>query len=251
LNVGEKILIGCKSAMGLAELVGSREDKNMEKKSIKQIYDEYDISPALQTHMYRVAAVGSIICRNFQETMETAEIISACLLHDMGNIIKFNFDVLPELVEPQGKDYWLGIQKNFKDRYGEDEHEATYAIAKEIGVTDRVCDIVRSIGFRKACERYKNDDLAEKICTYADERTGPFGVLSLKGRIREGHKRFLASGRKPTGDERTFQTLVSCLEGIEKQIFSHLAIKPADINDGSVNLEIENLKEFGIIIKSA
>ena len=56
-------------------------------RKISEIYAEYKIMPNLQMHMYRVAAVASLIYDNFNEPLNKEEIITACLLHDMGNII--------------------------------------------------------------------------------------------------------------------------------------------------------------------
>ncbi len=194
--------------------------------------------------MIRVAGVASIICRNFKGPIETDEIISACLLHDMGNIIKFNLDALPELLEPEGKGYWSLIQKDFIARYGNDEHKATLAIAKEAEISDRVYNLIKSFGFGKACERAEDDDFPKKICNYSDQRVGPFGVLSLKERIREGSNRFIASGRKPPEDERSFEESVSCLGNLEKQVFDRCSLKPEDITDSLVETETKNIQAF-------
>lgn len=216
--------------------------------NIEQIYDEYTIIPILRMHMYRVAGVASFICKNFQDASDLKEVISACLLHDMGNILKFNFNVLAEAFEPQGKEHWASVQKNFRNTYGEDEHEATYAIARELNVSDRVHELIQSIGFGRVCGVYENGDFAKKTCTYADQRVGPFGVLPLRDRISEGHKRH-TYGKKVMNDEKIFQEHVSCFEGIEKQIFEHLRIQPSDIDDTVVNPEVERLKGFTLKTK--
>ena len=79
-------------------------------KKILDIYDEYKIIPALQKHMLRVAAVASLICNNFNEPLPKNDIITACLLHDMPNILKFKWDSLLEFLEPKGFHYWQNIQ---------------------------------------------------------------------------------------------------------------------------------------------
>jgi len=60
--------------------------------------------PSLQLHMFRVAGVASVICENFKqpELINQDDIVSACLLHDMGNIIKFNLSLFPQFLEPEG-----------------------------------------------------------------------------------------------------------------------------------------------------
>ena len=216
----------------------------MEKKFIRQIYRDYKIPPSLQTHMFRVAGVAVIICRNFPNLSETKEIISACLLHDMGNIVKFDLGVVSNLLQPEGFDYWLDVQKEFKEKYGDDENEATITIMKEIGASERMVDLVSSIGFKKTCERLQEDGFAKKICIYADGRVGPLGVLSLWDRIQEGRERYLVSGRKLADNDGDFQRFLSCYMKIEKQIFQSLAINPEEINDDTVNFEMKKLEEF-------
>ncbi|USN54769.1 MAG: HD domain-containing protein [Candidatus Peribacteria bacterium] len=64
--------------------------------SIQDIYTQYQIPPSLQEHMLRVAAVAEQICLHSSQEIDHATIVTAALLHDMGNIIKFNLDKLPE-----------------------------------------------------------------------------------------------------------------------------------------------------------
>jgi 5'-deoxynucleotidase YfbR-like HD superfamily hydrolase len=54
----------------------------------------------LQLHQLRVAAVGQIICESIPDFDETEEVVTTCLLHDMGNIIKFDLNYFPEFLEP-------------------------------------------------------------------------------------------------------------------------------------------------------
>ena len=72
---------------------------------ISEIYQKYQIPPHLQLHMYRVSAVAWTICDNFDEELDKIKIVAADLLHDMGNIIKFDLKLFPEFLEPEGYDY--------------------------------------------------------------------------------------------------------------------------------------------------
>ena len=70
--------------------------------------------------MLRVAAVASIICDDFGKPLDKKLVISTCLLHDIGNVIKFDFNskVFPDSwFAPQGKRYWMEIQKEFIEKY--------------------------------------------------------------------------------------------------------------------------------------
>jgi len=57
---------------------------------ILKIYEKYKILPALQQHMFRVASVAKMIAEHMVIDVDIDCITKAALLHDMGNILKFN-----------------------------------------------------------------------------------------------------------------------------------------------------------------
>lgn len=204
----------------------------MNMKTIADIYAEYKIMPTLQLHQLRVAAVAKIICNALGDSVDEEAVITTCLLHDMGNIIKFNLSRFPEFLEPEGLEYWQGVKDDFVQRYGNEEHIATYAIAQEIGISEKAYSYLREIGFSQLDRALKNPALEQKICSYADMRVGPHGVISTRERIADGLKRYagtshtIASGRAPF--------LAECLQKIEETIFEGIARKPTDITDKEV-----------------
>lgn len=56
----------------------------------------------------------------------------ASLLHDLGNVVRFDFDKHPEFLgkEQVNVDHWKDIQKKVIGSYGSDDHEATERILK-------------------------------------------------------------------------------------------------------------------------
>ncbi|MFW5703170.1 MAG: HD domain-containing protein, partial [Candidatus Dojkabacteria bacterium] len=118
--------------------------------TIQQAYVKFQIMPSLQLHQLRVGAVAKLILEHSPGKLERGEIITACLLHDMGNIIKFDLDLLPQFLLPEGKAYWQGVKTDFIKKYGSDEHEATVKIAKELDVSDKTLVLMSNIGFSKA-----------------------------------------------------------------------------------------------------
>ena len=81
--------------------------------NISEIYEKYQIMPQLQNHMYRVAGVASVICNNFSKPVDKNSVVSACLLHDMGNIIKSDLNLFPEYLNEKGLSYWKNLKKEF------------------------------------------------------------------------------------------------------------------------------------------
>ena len=203
---------------------------------INEIYHKYKILPTLQTHQFRVAAVGKLIAENSTQQVEIQNIVTTCLLHDIGNIIKFTFDFNPESFQPEGIEYWKGVQAEFIAKYGNDEHNATLKIATEIGVSERILDLLQNVGFSNGKEIYESGDLNKMICAYSDHRVSPTGVLSLNDRIAEVTARYKKSRPEfdtPENDAIT-QTWLYYFQLMENKIFKNSKLKPEDINDSSI-----------------
>lgn len=211
---------------------------------ITEIYKKYKITRSLQEHQLRVAAVARQICDNLSVHVDTESVVKACLIHDMGNIIKFNFKN-PEWLRPEGAEYWKKVQKEFKQKYGEDEHRASLSIAKELRMSDRIIGYIKTIDFNKTVETARRSELEPKICDNADLRVGPFGVVTLHERLMEGKQRYKSRPDKWIPPEKWEELSDACYT-IEKQVFARSTIKPSDITDESIAPIIEELKAYEI-----
>jgi len=201
--------------------------------------------PVLQLHQLRVAAVAKQICESLEINVDSTTVITACLLHDMGNIIKFDTSIFPEYYQPEGVEYWKEIQSKFIDKYGKDEHYASLVIAKEIGVNAAVLDCIESIDFGKALINVARKELEPKICDNADMRVGPHGVLSVDQRLAEGAKRYKNRLDKWVLPEEQ-EKLQHAVRDIEAQVYKHSRIKPTGITDETVAPIIEELRSYEI-----
>lgn len=213
--------------------------------NIQEIYEKYKIMPQLQLHQLRVAAVASIIADNFEAELDNNSITTACLLHDMGNIIKFDLQKFPRFLEPKGLEYWQKVKIYFEEKYGPDEHKATFEIVKKLQVSRNVREIIAAYGFSKAVQTHKTTDYNIKIAAYSDHRVNPLGICSLNERIKDGEKRY-ENNPKYKGK---FQTLAPVWKKIEKQIFAKCKIAPIDINEKSVRPLIDKLRKYKIQTK--
>jgi len=213
-------------------------------KKITDIYKEYKIMQNLQMHQYRVAAVAFQICDSLEINVDKDSVIKSCLLHDMGNIIKFNLSYFPEFNKPEGIEYWQDIQNQYLDKYGKDEHYATLRIADELGVNDYIIELLNSVDplFIEANKNSSNID--KKICIYADNRVDPNSIVSLDERSLEAKKRY--ENHPHSFDEENRIFFNKNIKEIEKQIFEHSKIKPEDINNESIVPYLEKLKFFEI-----
>lgn len=214
------------------------------RRTISEIYKEYKIFPNLQLHMLRVAAVASVICDSNQEEINKENIVTACLLHDMGNIVKTRFDIMLEFFEPEGVEYWKTVKEDFAKKYSSDDAVMTLLIAKEIGVSSEVLSLIESIGFAK-CVKNEQQAFDNKIANYSDLRAGPYGVVSMKDRIAEAHKRYLGTNFD-IGSVQDFELLSRSAQNIEQQIFEKSSIKPEDITEEKIKSVMMKLKDFVI-----
>jgi hypothetical protein len=158
--------------------------------TISEVYQTYNIMPTLADHQYRVAAVAKILCERSPEHLPINEIISGCLLHDMGNLIKFNLDNIPEGLVIPDIEHWKKVQASMKETYGDDEHKATHTIAEELGVSPLTLDIVKYVGTRNAKEMLEQKNIPVLLATYSDFRVTPTEVTTLKERIDDLLKRY-------------------------------------------------------------
>lgn len=96
-----------------------------------QLYAEYHIPRQLQQHMLRVVAVADTLIQEWRgEPIDTAAVITAAYLHDMGNIVKFRPPFLGEMAADEA--VWLEVQQQFHAEYGFDAHKATLAVVSEL-----------------------------------------------------------------------------------------------------------------------
>ena len=212
---------------------------------ITKIYEEYKIPPPLQMHQLRVAGVASILCDSATVEVDKNSVIKACLLHDMGNIIKFNFERQPKGAELDNLEHWREVKQEYIEKYGANEHDATYNIAKELGVSERIIELIDCGGFSRVCRTAENADYNIKITGYSDGRVSPQGVVSLKERLYDGQKRY-EHVYKAVGDSERKERQNKCFHELEKQVFENQVIEPEDITDEVINERIRDLKEVKI-----
>ena len=212
---------------------------------VTDVYKRYQITSSLQQHQLRVAAVAKMLCESLSQPVDTETVTKACLIHDMGNIIKFDLNHQPELLEPEGTTYWAKVQKEFIDKYGDDEHEATLQIARELGASQKVLDCIDAIGFSKINGNHFGGTVEQKICNYADMRVAPYGVVDIHERLADGRKRYSYRKDYSLPDNERSEVEVH-LEKLEEDLFKMSHLKPSQITEDSIQPIIEELKEYEI-----
>jgi len=205
--------------------------------SIDKIYEKYRLPTNLQEHMLRATSVAQLICDHWiGPAINKENIILSVLLHDIGNIVKMDLknkvgiDLLGK--EKKRLDYWKKVKQEVIKKYGTDEHVVSEAIVKETGASKRILEIMENHVFKSNNAIIKSNDWDTKIVAYADQRTGPRGILSLQDRfqdIREryGKRLFILAGPNP-------ELLFDCGVEIEKQVITKTTLKKEEINDDTI-----------------
>jgi len=233
---------------------------------ILEIYKKYQIMPQLVEHQLTVAAVAGMILNNITTSavakamadrhppltlrgggINRDDIVAACLLHDMGNIVKFDLnrtaDLYPELfVKREDRVYWENVKQEAIKKYGTGSHNVAMKIVAELGVSQRIRELVDCVGFDQGVENAASNDFAKKICAYSDMRVKPAGVCSLEQRMADLRVRYK---NHPEGAQNR-EIFEAALRKIEKQIFERCDITPLDITGEAVAGRIEKLKSFEI-----
>ena len=157
-----------------------------------RIYDEYEIPENLRQHIRWVARVGRRVAECLRGKGRDADpdfVERLCMIHDMGNIIKFDLNSKMNRELGLNTDYWKAVKEKFIRKYGNDEHMATIKIAKELGFDEEA----------KALEKLKNIDWNEllegndwniKAFVYADLRVAPYGITTMEERLRDFVERY-------------------------------------------------------------
>lgn len=212
--------------------------------SISEAYQQHRIMPSLQLHQLRVAAVAwQLVAAFTDQSFSKDNTILACLVHDMGNICKFDLAAFPSFVEPEGLTYWQTVQQEFKDQYGSDEHQATLRIVAELGIDKRVAPILSQTGFLNIMTLVQTGSWEAKVVQYSDLRVTPQGVVTLEQRLLDLQNRYQAK-YPGLAQEQKRQQFAAAARNLETELIQKTGLDLSKITDQSGAVIIETLKKF-------
>jgi 5'-deoxynucleotidase YfbR-like HD superfamily hydrolase len=210
------------------------------------IYDRFRVPQSLRLHMLRTAAIGGLVCAHWKgPRIRREDVVATMLIHDLGNIVKMDIgtekgkEILGE--EVARLEYWKSVREETIAAYGNDDHLATERMARELGASGRILSILQqktSANNRRIAE---SDDWELKICAYADQRTGPFGILSLDERFEDLKRRYAVRGH-PLAQGPARDMLVACAFMIERQVLGHTDLAPEGISDMAIAPMLERMR---------
>jgi hypothetical protein len=185
--------------------------------------------------MKQVAAVAALICDNSLKKADKESIVCAALIHDLAQFVKMKLDdENVNLLDPEDKgkiDFFKQKKIEFIEKYGLDDNIANTKIAREIGASKKVIELLQSKEVAPFTDNW-NKNINEKIFLYSDMRCSPQGVVSIEERLAEGYKRY---NYDVDEEHKEFsRKFVLALKKIEKEIFENTKIKPEQINSNSV-----------------
>lgn len=123
---------------------------------IAEIYKKFNIPPNLQEHMLRVGSLVEYLKNHWKgdNQIDWNLAIKVALLHDLGNIVKFDFDKHPEFLGDEQKNIkrWKALQTKIIKRYGADDDKVTKSMLSELGVNNHISEIIYSKRFGNSVE---------------------------------------------------------------------------------------------------
>lgn len=199
---------------------------------ISEVYKKFSITPNLQEHMLTVTKVALFIVDHWTGSkLDKDRIKKAALVHDLGNIVKFDFVTHSEFLEDEQKrvEYWKEKQREVIEKYGSDDHEATKMMLNELGFGSDSIEVVssKSFGNSVAVKNSNNWDL--KILLYSDLRVLPWGVGTLEERFKDISERMTQYNKRPDLDN-----LFQACRDIEKEIQANVDIPLSEINTHTI-----------------
>ncbi len=152
---------------------------------IRDLYDKYNIMPQLREHQLRVGGIAKIITDEWTDKKIADESVMSCLLHDMGNIVKFN-----DLKDPK----WLKVREDCRKIYGAEAHDATVGILRDASLEKYVDYINEEKMLYELTptkeETFNRFSKPAVIVLYADLRVNPERVVSIEERTEDLIKRY-------------------------------------------------------------
>jgi len=187
--------------------------------------------------MLWVAEVALFIKNHWHgDEVNWSETIKATLLHDLGNIVKFDFTNYSHFLgsEIDNINYWKKVQKAFIKKYGMDDHTACNKILNELKIDSSIIEIIDKKSFGNSVHISKSNKWEPKLLLYSDIRISPNGIVTMAKRLAEVTKRIGKYKNSPD-----LPNLINACEEIEKQIEKQTNIKISKIKElGKTNTQI-------------
>lgn len=216
--------------------------------TIEQFYTEKRIPTHLQRHMFLVAALGLHLAQHWRdEEVNADEVVTVLLLHDLGNLLKFELEKGVEIFDEPERDlaYWQQVNEEMKTQYGSDVQEATLKMARELEVGERILFLLAHMYISKLPEDVVNTDPAQAICAYSDYRVAPSGYVSLAERLEDLRLRY-AHRESKWADAQKIEKKTELATQLEQQIQDKISTDVQNLPVAELTELAQQLREWKI-----
>lgn len=195
--------------------------------------------------MLTVAAVGQYIIAHWQgPALDGPSITAALLLHDVGNLVKFDLSESARVIEPAlFTDEWRERQRSMREKYGAYSHQATLSMLRELEVPEKIQQLVRGMDASNVCA-IASDSWEQQICQYADLRVTPRGVVSLEERLQDLHERY--ASKYPNWSDTLFAENGECAKKIEQALQNHTSADITSVPAEKIQAYLVELSHFAV-----
>lgn len=203
--------------------------------TIREIYARFSVPSNLQEHMLRVCGIVAFIEKHWKGAAIDWERTKAlALLHDVGNIVKFDIDAYPEFLgkEQNNAAHWKQVQQDVISKYGSDDHEATRTMLREIDVREEFIQTILDKQFSLSVQAAASKNWPLKLLHYADFRTLPQGIGTLEDRMTDIRTRMPWYSKRPDID-----VLMDACREIERQVQDNIDLPVSEIGDRTIKLD--------------
>ena len=232
----------------------------MQKIPITQLYKKYNVPKNLELHMFWVSALGKNILDHWVgPKLHQKNTVSALLLHDIGNLVKFELNsswwlnnmqkiVLEETNCTNYLDNLKTAQRQMIKKYGNNSELANVAILKEIGVKEDIVELVEDHSWERLAVALNTENWEEKIVNYCDLRVIPSGLTTIEKRMSDLRQRYQHRDLS-WADQESFQSRLSLVKQLEDQLeertniqlktITHREIEPLVLPLSNYEIEVE------------
>ncbi len=202
----------------------------------KQVFARFPLPINLREHLVRVAAVADTICKHWTgPPLNRDLVVAACLLHDIGNIMKMDF-TSPWQRELMKDDYdqipqYQAFQDRARAHYGNSPDDVRAGLLKQAAIEPEVQTFIAASEGVFMPRMQAENEYAAMVYLYANNRVLPMRVGTLGERIADAKERYPGYYDTP---ERKAIDYEQRLWEIETALQAHCSIPLNSITDSTI-----------------
>jgi hypothetical protein len=161
-------------------------------------------------------------------TVSKPILLETMLLHDLGNLVKFNLrsesPQVKALLDATELPFYQALQTDWHKKYGTDVDAATCQLITELPLqhTTAITHLISHHNPEALAGVVASQDWAQKLCDYTDFRVGPQGLVTLPERFADLAARY-QDNHPQWQDPTEIQRRLHLFQTLETQLQTHLS----------------------------